>query len=232
MKSMLFIFTISISLLSCEENSKNLSEQIVGNWVDNSGHNLSFFEDGTFVDSTFPYYVSSGSYEIIDNILKCRNVQFTIIQPSDSNMSFGGICESFDIEIRINKGLMEARSIYQLSPLGHNGSTINGKWVVENLAYDIQKINGQFVLLYTGASIKTFTFDSSASQDSCYYTRQFVGTTHYDITENIALSKNSSQIEFESGPFLRNIPLQWRLLNGKMYWYFVGFEFAPYLTKK
>ena len=230
MRRIMSVLTLVLAIISCEEKSDNLNEQIVGDWVDNSGHTISFSKDGSFVNHTFAYYVISGNYEIVDNILKCRNLQFTdILQPSDPNISFGGWGEFIDSEIRINKGLMESRGVFQLSPLGHDGSSINGKWTLENAAFDIQKVNGQHVVLYAGASIKTFEF--AANTDSCYFTKQFVGTSHYDVAESLAISKDSSQIILEGGPFLNGVPLQWRLQDRKMYWYFT-YEFTPYLTKK
>jgi len=172
----LFLFSFCFLIFTCDDNSVNpldqkLQHDIIGTWRNNLNQTITFFPDGSFMDTTkfenfdslsqiYSYFVRRGRYIIDNSVLYLKEFYFdTVI----TNSNQGIYLNSRPVLISISNSVMKRKFFDEFENIGRWGNDIWSTWEsngyycsVETHPFGIPKKNyGTYTTIYK------FTKDSS-----------------------------------------------------------------------
>jgi hypothetical protein len=143
MKKIKILFLISFCFLifTCDDNSLNpldqkLQQNIIGTWKDNNNYTVTFFHDGTFIDTSkfnnpdstsqvYIYFIRKGRYTINKAVLAFKEFYFdTVI----TNVNISYTSQMPLAQISIDNSVMRRKYFSQYDNIGRWGNDIWSTW--------------------------------------------------------------------------------------------------------
>lgn len=225
-KIILSIFVLlGIIIIGCsDDNGINpidleLQKNIIGTWQDNAKYTITFFQNGTFIDSMYYFdqftdtsiIIRNGKYNISNSILTYTEFQYdTII--TQSNIGFAVIERSY--EISIQNSILIRKPFSVLDNIGNKRNEIWDKWQTSSWFAQIDAYNNQET--YFGSYIIKYEFKQDSNK--CIQTNIF----HNSINDSIYEYSYYRNFNYTQ-PYLDisgDQDILVKFINNKMYWYY------------
>ena len=220
-----FFVLLGFIVLSCSEDSiinpidLELQKNIIGTWEDNTKYTITFFPNGTFIDSMYYFdqfvdtsiIIRNGKYNISNSILTFTEFQYdTII--TQSNIGFAVMERSY--EITIQNSILKRKLFSVFNNIGLNRNDIWDKWETKAWYAQIDAVDSTQTF-YGSYDIQYLFIQDS---NKCMQTNIFHNVVNDSIYEyggypNFTYSPPYLDISSDQDILVK-------FINNKMYWYY------------
>lgn len=226
MKNIIFFVVVfcGVTLISCsDDNSINpidleLQKNIIGTWQDDSDYRITFFTNGSFVDSIYfdpaldsSIIVRKGKYNINNSVLTLSEFYFDTIV-TQSHIGFAILERAY--EITIQNAILKRKSFLAFKNIGQNRMEIWDKWETTTWYAQIDAVDSSQTF-YGSFNIEYLFIQDS---NKCLQTNRLhnaVNDSIYEYSGNPNFTYNPPYLDISSD---KDILVVFK--SYKMYWYY------------
>jgi len=226
----LFLLPFCFLIFTCDDNSVNpldqrLQQNIIGTWKDDNNYTVTFYPDGSFIDTSLYYnrdsisqvighFIRKGRYTINNSVLAFEDFYFDTVV---TNLCMSNWYQPLPALISIDNSIMKRKNFSRFDNIGRFGKDIwstweqNG-WYCASFVEPFGEIKNQY-----GTYKIFYQFFKDSSKCKFTYSR-------YDKVSD-STYKYLSLLDFKyAPPYLyippdSDYPTEIRFRDNKMYWY-------------
>lgn len=226
----LFLLSVCFLIFTCDDNSVNpldqkLQQNIIGTWKDNNNYTVTFFPDGSFIDTSkfhnpdsispvYIYFIRKGRYTINDAVLAFKEFYFdTVI----TNVNVNHTSQSPLALISINNSVMRRKYFSQYDNIGRWGNDIWSTW--ESNGWYCSYYEDPFGEINNRYGTYKYTYQFFKDSSKCLFIYSF----HDKVNDSTYSYKSLRDFKY-TPPYLyippdSESPSEVKIRDNKMYFY-------------
>ncbi len=246
MKTLIYLLSIFLFVLlqSCSfENPVNpidsqLEQNLIGTWKGSQGYSITFYRDGTFIDTTYSEgrtdssyinyarIVRKGQYSINNSILNLINFYFSKIDTKAKEIGY----EIYELgyQISFEQGILIMIPVEILKSLESINTQLYSKWKYKGYYSSIKVNNDGDIFKTNGKVDEIYNFKKDSSIYN--YSQNFLSGAYDTLGAFTQSLDYNYQKPYLNLPDASDYRILVKFLNGKMYWYFTNY--IKHLTKQ